>query len=483
MTDSAIVTPVAPARPASLRSVFGVILGLAAANPATVAAQQPPPAASAAAPYKLLRYEEDYRNLRDPTARVELWDPLKYIPLDDRASYLSLGGELRERFEYYSYPDFGLRGQRPDAYLLHRLLLHADIHLGENLRGFVQLGNHLAPWKDAAAPPYLDRLNVQQAFVDVRLPFSADVDPVLRMGRQEMVFGSQRLIAVRDAPSVRRSFDGFRLGDTIGDVRVDAFLTRPVLLRNGVFDDPSNRAQALWGIYATAPLGFARGANIDLYYLGFRNKLARFADGPGDERRHSIGMRLFGAAGGWDWDLEALGQFGSFGRQDIRAWTVATNSGYSLDILGARVRVGVKADIASGDRNAQDGKLGTFNAMFPKLAYLSSAALFAPANLIDVQPTLSIKPMEALTVSFGYDFLWRATTADAVYIGAGVPVAGTAGRPGRYTGRSFSVDAVWQVGRHILIEAGYVRVDVAKALRAAGGRDVDFTYVAATYRF
>lgn len=424
--------------------------------------------------------------LQDPTKRTDVWDPIKYIPLSFDPSWaLSLGGELRERFEYYSNPDFGLQGQMADGYLLHRLLLHADLHLGPYVRTFLQLGNHLAPGKDLAPPPYLDRLDVQQAFLDLRLPIAAaaDLDPVLRIGRQEMVFGSQRLVSVRDAPNVRRSFDGVRIGDTINEVRVDAFLTRPVLLKKGVFDDGPNHDQAFWGVYATVPSGLGMLGSIALYYLGLENERARYAAGAGTERRQSIGARVFGAAGGWDWDWEALGQFGTFADQDIRAWTIATNTGYTFDVAGWRVRLGVKADYASGDDNPFDRTLGTFSALFPKLSYLSSAALFAPANVMDVQPTLTLKPTENLTITFGYDLLWRLTVQDAVYIGPQVPVAGTAGQGNRFTGRQYSVDVTWQVDRHIQIDAGHVRVDVARSLRAVGGQDVDFGYVSAAYKF
>ena len=161
---------------------------------------------------------------------------------------LSFGGEVRERFEYYSNPNFSLQGQQANGYLLHRVLLHADVHAGDYVRAFVELGNHLAPWKDSAAPPYLNRLDPHQAFLDVRLPLTStsELDPVLRIGRQEMAFGSQRLVAIRDAPNVRRNFDGIRLGGTVESARVDAFVTRPVQLRKGAFDDGLGHSQEFW---------------------------------------------------------------------------------------------------------------------------------------------------------------------------------------------------------------------------------------------
>jgi hypothetical protein len=61
--------------------------------------ETPPPA------YKLLRFEEDYSYLKDPERHADLWDTIKYIPLwrcENR--YLSLGGELRQRFEFVHNP-------------------------------------------------------------------------------------------------------------------------------------------------------------------------------------------------------------------------------------------------------------------------------------------------------------------------------------------------------------------------------------------
>ena len=453
-------------------------------EPSATARAQSAATTNGAPSYKLFRYDEDYRYLRDPAARTDFWDAIKYIPLSDN-THLSLGGELRERFEYYSAPDFGARGQAADGYLLHRLLLHADLHLGEDFRTFIQLGSHLAPGKDSASAAYVDRADLQQAFVDLRLPIApaGDIDPTLRAGRQEMVFGSQRLVAIRDAPNVRRNFDGFRIGDAIGGIRIDGFATRPVLLKTGAFDDRPNHDQAFWGVYATVPTPLAPGMTIDLYYLGFKNGRARFGGVPGNEHRHTIGVRLFGAAAGFDWDWEALAQGGAFAGQDVRAWGFATNTGYTFHGAPWSPRLGLKADGASGDHDPGDRTLGTLNPLFPKLAYFNQAALLAPANVLDLQPELTVRPADNLTVTIGWDFLWRETTRDAVYIEPFTPVAATAGRSGHFIGHQVALEAVTRVTRHVEIIASYVHFSVGDTLRAAGGRDVDFAMVSAAYRF
>lgn len=445
-------------------------------------------AQASAPPYNFLRYNEDYRYLQDPSRRGDLWDPVKFIPMGASGSYLSLGGEIHERFENYSAPNFGVPGPSADGYLLHRSLLHADLRAGDYLRGFAQLGNHFAFGKDIATPPYEDRLDVQQAFVDFRLPAADSAGtasdlPLLRVGRQEMAFGSQRLVSVRDAPNVRRTFDGARVGGKLGEVRLDAFATRPVLLKARNFDDQPNHAQGFWGLYTTFPKTFIPASGVDLYYLGFENSRALYSIGAGVERRHSVGGRIFGSHGPWDWDWEALAQFGSFGQQDLLACGFSTDTGYAFVLGGWGARAGVKATVGSGDHDPRDGKLGTYGGLFPKLAYFNQAGLLGASNVMDLQPSLTLKPTAKFRFTVSLDFIWRQTTNDAVYTAAAFPIAGTAGQPGRYTGSQLAFDVYWQVDRHIVINAGLVHVDVSRVLSTVGGHNTNFTYVSAAYSF
>jgi hypothetical protein len=166
-----------------VRTLFSLTLMLSMYVPTVALAQE------TVQGYKPFRYDEDYRYLRDPTLRTDFWDPLKYIPLGgDSNTYLSFGGELRERFESYSPTSFGLKGGNDNAYVLHRLLLSADLHITQYFRAFLQLGNELAAEKNQPlSPTDVDRLDLQQAFIDVKVPIS-ELDPTLRIGRQEISF-------------------------------------------------------------------------------------------------------------------------------------------------------------------------------------------------------------------------------------------------------------------------------------------------------
>ncbi len=121
--------------------------------------------------------------------------------------------------------------------------------------------------------------------------------------------------------------------------------------------------------------------------------------------------------------------------------------------------------------------------MFPRLGYFSEAALVAPSNFVDVQPSVSIEPVENLSIILGWDAIWRETTADAIYIGAGAPVKGSAGHGGSYIGNQLSLDVDWQINRHIEAKASYVHFESGSALHSFGGKSVDFAMISTAYKF
>src|SRR5262245_33263001 len=116
-------------RPVLLSSVLAVMPVVASAQELKPEAEMPiPPPA-----YKnVLRFDEDYSCLTNPANRNDWFDSVKYIPLrpDDSLWYLSFGGELRERYEGNYDPNFGIRGLGSDSYLLQRITLLTDVHLG-----------------------------------------------------------------------------------------------------------------------------------------------------------------------------------------------------------------------------------------------------------------------------------------------------------------------------------------------------------------
>ena len=124
------------------------------------------------------------------------------------------------------------------------------------------------------------------------------------------------------------------------------------------------------------------------------------------ELRHSLGARLWRPIAkkepGLDFDYEGVVQFGTFGSDDIRAWTFASETGYSFTSLPLRPRFSVKADISSGD-DPRGHTLGTFYPVFPIGNYFGVLADTGPGpvNFIDVHPRIQLQLPHDVSVSDG----------------------------------------------------------------------------------
>jgi hypothetical protein len=435
--------------------------------------------------YHNLRYDDDFSYLADASKATSPWDAFKYIPLGNGkygASYLSFGGELRLRAESYLNPNFGIKAPPSNGYLLQRLLLNADVHLTDYVRIFLQLGE-MERIGDRGTPSTTDinQLDIMQAFIDLRPPSPLGDAPIVRIGREELLFGYQRLIAVREGPNIRRDFDGFRFHDNIGGASVDVIAARPVSNAEGVFDDHTNMKQYIWGPYVTVPLG--KLGKADIYELNYENESAKYRGLTGTEQRATFGFRLFGEYNGFDWNAEFAGQRGTFRNLDVRADMLAGIFGYTFRDALWEPRIGIESNFATGDNIHSRHTLGTFNAMYPRLPYFAETSLLVPANVYDIRPVLSVKPAKDVLAVFGWDTLWRASITDGLYGSGMVQYPGTAKVTGMRVGTELSADVRWRVNRHLLLGAIFAEFLSGPAVTEALGKNVSFFVLFATFRF
>ena len=437
-----------------MRFVAGwVVLFLALPLCAQVQDESPAPART----YNLLPENDDSSFLADPSLRSDFWDPIKYIPLGCDACYVSLGGEIRLAFEQVGNDNWGKQPYM-NAFLLQRYMLHSDWHLGKNFRVFIQLKSGLEDFR-AGGPRPIDekRLDFEAAFFEVGNTHKKNW-AVLRVGRQELKYGSGRLVSIREAPNVRQSFDGVKIRSNAGAWNVDAFAVRPDLDNFGFFDNVPDHTTAFWGLYATRP--WRRGVSFDSYYLGKDRKSATFERGTATELRHSVGARLWRPIAtkepGWDFDDEAVWQFGSFGGDGINAWAVASDHGYSLPNLPLKPRFSVKADISSGD-NPASHTLGTFNPIYPMGNYFGVLADTGPGpvNFIDVHPQIQTQLTSRVSLSTDLVVQWRENLDDGVYAVPGFLLVPADGSRARFVGYRPGAEVRYQIDRHAYLQADY----------------------------
>lgn len=181
-----------------------------------------------------------------------------------------------------------------------------------------------------------DRGDVHQTFAEVGSDLHGRQGYSLRVGRQELVFGAGRLIDDNEGGNVKFAFDGLRVTARKGASRVDLFAVKPVEINPGFFDDSPDHKRSLWGVYGTAPVPHVSKAKADLYYIDYDSKQAMYQLGAGREIRHSAGTRVFNREAGQpptagvDYNWEGIVQWGALGPNSIHAWTVATETGYTL---------------------------------------------------------------------------------------------------------------------------------------------------------
>lgn len=425
------------------------------------------------------RWQEDWSVLANPCVARKPLDGLKYIPLGgDPSSYLSLGANLRERVESNNAPLFGIGSAQSDTYLIQRVQVHADAHLAQHWQFFVQLVDARPFGKNSVTPVDKNPLDVEQAFVTYTDALGGGTLKV-RIGRQEMAFDLQRFISVRDGPNVRQAFDAVWADYEYRKWRFIAYATQPVQYRDAtVFDDVSNRDLTFSGVrFERQSVG---PGDLSGYWSRYNRSNARYLDASGVERRDVWDLRYTGTQGRFDWDAEGMVQTGTVGNSTIGAWAIGTIAGYKLDMPWSP-RIGLQVDAASGDRHPKDGRIGTFNPLFPNGYYFTLAGYTGYSNLIHVKPSITLKPSANLALLGALGFQWRATTGDAVYQQGSQVVPGTAGKGSLWTGMYVQLRADWTIAANLIGSIEAVHFQVGNTIREAGGHNADYAGIELKY--
>lgn len=437
-------------------------------------------------PLKNLRYDEDFGYLRDQSKRVDTLDRLKFIPLNRSKNwYLTLGGEIRQRYETYRNNGFGAGVQDSNGYLLERYMFHADFRFGRRLRIFTQIKSGLVENRSGGARPTdLDKLDVNQAFADYIVFNSEKTSLTVRFGRQEADFGSSRLVAVREGPNVRQAFDGARILLKVGKWQFSPWFYKPITTRRGIFDDKPNNEQSFFGGYAANSLPKKLNGLWIVYASRLDTKRTRYAAVTGRERRDTIGTRISGKTGAFDFNYEAIGQFGDFANGEIRAWAIITDTGYAFPKIKFKPRFALRADATSGDKNPSDGKLQTFNPLFASAnAYSGLVSLLLPSNSTGLIPSLELNLSKSVVAKFDNALFWRTSNRDGIYGSLEAQRGGQMSRA-KFVGSQPSVQVVWRNNRYWSLTTVYTHFFPRRFLRETPpAKDVDYLTSYLTFKF
>ncbi len=181
---------------------------------------------------------------------------------------------------------------------------------------------------------------------------------------------------------------------------------------------------------------------------------------------------------------ETVLQCGRFGADRIEAWMISLDTSYTFSAIAGKPRVGVRGGVASGDRDPDDGELNTYNGLFPRGAYFHESGLIGPANIVAVDPSVTVQTTATVSLSVDCNFFWRQSDHDGIYGNSVNLVRPALTAPGRYLGTQPSVRIEWRPTRHWLVAATIAHFCAGEVIRASGpGEDVDYFSSWTTYTF
>jgi hypothetical protein len=374
-----------------------------------------------------------------------------------------------------------------DSYMLTRLRLNMQIKPTSWMRFYFQGqdAHVFGATQTSSLPP------LQQDTMDLRLGYvefgNADSKPArLRIGRQELAFGDERLLGPADWLNTPRSFDAISTTFRIASVRLDAFVGSVVKIHDGQFNEntPGNYISGLYSAFAK----LIPQAAVEPYFFWRRQS------GLTTETHH-IGVSNFGTYGfRWtgkapsniDYNVEMAKQAGVLGSDTISAWAGHWLLGYTLAQQRSKPRLTFEYNYASGDHNASDGKRGTFDQLFPSAHNLYGLTdQVGWKNIRHVRTGIEIKPRMNLTVSSKYSAYWLADPHDALYNAASIVVAKSPlGTAGDYVGQELDLIASFKYRKGPILSSGFGHLFPGSFLKATtAGRGYSYPYASVVYPF
>ncbi|MFM8214360.1 MAG: alginate export family protein [Pirellula sp.] len=325
---------------------------------------------------------------------------------------LSFGGNYWVR---YMNENNSRLTQTTNSYTLSRLRTYADWYYRDNVRVF---GEYL--WADSINEELpslrtdVDRGDILNLFVDLKLFEFRDKPVYIRGGRQEMLYGSQRLLSPLEWANTRRTFQGVKVFTQGDQWDFDTFWVQPVIPRANELDQ-ADYHQNLVGTWATYRR--KKGEFFDLYYLGYdnTNTVTQSDIQRSPTRISTMGSRYAGDASGWLWDFEAMLQLGEQADRELSAGAATAGVGRTWQVDWTPT-IWAYYDYASGDRDPDHGGAHTFNQLFPfGHYYMGWMDLVGRQNIHDLNLHLYLYPARWITFWTQYHRFWLDQPKDALY--------------------------------------------------------------------
>jgi hypothetical protein len=394
--------------------------------------------------------------------------------------WLKLGGEIRGRLEAMTGLNY-VPGD-DDTYYLHRLRLNVGIEPVSWLRLFAQgQDSRVGGYNHQPVPAnFADSFDLHQAYLEIQ-PVKAWT---VRLGRQELSFGEERLVGVSNWSNTGRSFDVARLTYAKPGVQVDAFSGAVVATVDGPFDRPHFNNK-FHGIYASFDKLPGKSTLQPYVFLKSSTTVVDKEGRRGDLDVYTYGVRAVGSLSSrTDYGLEMAAQTGHFSGDAIRAWAGHWTVGLRLARSNRAPRLVGEYNYASGD-DGRAGRRGAFDQLYPtNHNKYGTADRIAWRNIHDAMAGLDWRANPKLRLQLDYHGFWLADIRDALYTESGAVFVRNANAPSSRIGTEIDLQASYKVNERLQFGGGCAHLFPGPYLRASTKHSgVTAPYVMWTYSF
>jgi len=346
---------------------------------------------------------------------------------------IRVSGEIRIREEVKDrvYSPGDPAGARSFELTRMRTRLRFDVDVLEDLGVVIELQD-IRVWGDEGSTTGdSEGVDLKRAMIVFRDVGGAPL--TVEAGRFVMAYGDQRLIGHLEWFDQGRTYDGLRALYHPEDWWVDGFFVR---VRETV-----TPADDQWfaGVYG------GRGP-VEAYALLFADDRAAAGEaGLDDTMFTTLGFRVHDRRGAFDYTVEVAFQAGDVNGDDLSAFGLVVEGGFTFEDAPGKPRVALLAAYATGDDDPADGDQGTFQTLFPtNHLHYGRVDVLGWGNLLDLAATVKASPSRSLTLLLEFHY-FRVAEEEGPWIHAGGGVIRT-GAPGagEELGSEIDFTVIWK---------------------------------------
>jgi len=398
--------------------------------------------------------------------------------------------DIRERYQSFDNFNFNSSVNNNSREFDSRLYIRAKGDFGHGLSMLLQpQAVYILNHSSVGGTQNFSQADLLQAYLQYNIG-----DFGVRFGRQQLLYGDQRLLGHLGWKDVSRTFDGVKGMYHAGSVKLDLFAVHPadiVAMTPGVAA-PQGKSLVTWedrrliGFYGTYNL--APKSGVDAYFINWHHN-QHAAAGKG-RNLNTFGARLFGQWRGFDATAEAVLQRGTWKNGVAqRASAYAARAGYTFDFWSSRF--GIEYDYSPGDDKTDAATHRNF--VFPfhtNHMHYGEMDRFSWANMKDLRFSLKTSPLQglALMVNAHLFYLAEARGDWLNVVGTGNIFTGAPGFTQTRAGTEFDLKLAYKFGIvHGLKVVGlYGIFNPGAAVSERNGGIADaakFGYILANYSF